>query len=339
MDIATEGSLGISAGITTVPTPTTSNTGITINAGGLASNTLPVKITNSNAGGQANPLLTLTNTNATGSVALEVYKNKPGAGTNGDVLFNQSVYGKDSGNAKQEYTRISHTIRDSVGGTEDGSIEFSCFRAGAINTFIQINGVENEVNCLKPLDMGGSNNILGVNAIALGNSTNFGNAGEYIISRGSGNPTIWSIPHATTAPGIFNTGFTINDTTPTFQSVGFSIQPNVLPVASGRYKVEWSIAIEGVNDDVFAFGLLDYNGTTYTGEIYGDTATSGVPATMSRGNRAGLHYHSLTLVDYFTLPLTASSFSLSFPIGLYSGNGTDTIPLMKIVASFSPAFN
>jgi hypothetical protein len=182
LDISTEGSLGISAGIITAPTPTGSNTGITLNAGGLASNTLPVKITNSNAGGQSNPTLTLTNTNATGSVALEVYKQKPTAGVNGDVLFNQSVYGKDSGNAKQEYTRISHTIRDNVGGTEDGSIEFSAFRAGAINTFIQINGVENEVNILKPLDMGGNNIVT--------------NAGDLTItaaaSTGTGRTTIQS---------------------------------------------------------------------------------------------------------------------------------------------------
>jgi hypothetical protein len=90
-------------------------------------------------------------------VALEIYKNKPTAGVNGDVLFNQSVYGKDSGNAKQEYTRISHTIRDNIAGTEDGSIEMSCFVAGAVSTFLQLNGNENEVNCLKVLDMTGNN--------------------------------------------------------------------------------------------------------------------------------------------------------------------------------------
>jgi hypothetical protein len=118
-----------------------------------------VKCVNNSAGGQANPQLVLENTNATGSVALEVYKNKPTAGSNGDVLFNQSVYGKDSGNAKQEFTRITHTIRDNTGGTEDGSIEMSCFVNGSINTFLQLNGVENEVNCLKALDMGGNNII------------------------------------------------------------------------------------------------------------------------------------------------------------------------------------
>jgi hypothetical protein len=122
--------------------------------------TKPMTLNNSNVGGQANPMLTLTNTNATGSVAMEVYKNKPTAGANGDVLFNQSVYGKDATAPtplKQEYTRISHTIRDATGGGEDGSIEFSAFVNGAVATFLQINGNENEVNCLKPLDMAGNN--------------------------------------------------------------------------------------------------------------------------------------------------------------------------------------
>lgn len=160
MDIATEGSLGISAGVITIPTPTTSNTGITINSGGLASNTLPTTFNNSNVGGQANPLVRLTNTNATGSVAMEVYKNKPTAGVAGDVLFTQSVYGKDSTNAKQEYTRISHTIRDATAGAEDGSMELGCFVNGAFTNFIQLNANDapiGEVNFTRPLDfIGGS---------------------------------------------------------------------------------------------------------------------------------------------------------------------------------------
>ena len=130
----------------------------TLASGNTATGTYAtITLNDTDTGGQANPILSLNNTNATGSVALEVYKNKPTAGVNGDVLFNQSVYGKDSGNTKQEFTRMTHTIRDAVGGTEDGSIELSVFRAGAIETFLQINGVDNEVNCLKTLDMGNNN--------------------------------------------------------------------------------------------------------------------------------------------------------------------------------------
>jgi hypothetical protein len=108
-------------------------------------------------GGQANPGLILNNTNAVGSVAMEIYKNKPTPGVAGDVLFNQSVYGKDNGGAKQEFTRITHTIRDAAVAGEDGSIEFSAFVNGSVNTFLQINGNQNEVNCLKNLDMEGHN--------------------------------------------------------------------------------------------------------------------------------------------------------------------------------------
>jgi hypothetical protein len=111
-------------------------------------------MTSASAGGALVPLLTLTNTATTGSVAMEIYKNKPTAVASGDVLFNQSVFGKDSGNAKQEYTRITHTIRDGSSTTEDGSIEFNCFTGGAIATFLQINGIENEINCLKTIDLG-----------------------------------------------------------------------------------------------------------------------------------------------------------------------------------------
>ena len=115
-----------------------------------------INLVDTDVGGALNPILNLQNTNASGSVSMEVYKNKPTAGIAGDVLFNQSVYGKDAGNLKQEYTRISHTLRDASTGGEDGSIEFSAFVNGAVNTFLQINGNENEINCLKTLDMGGN---------------------------------------------------------------------------------------------------------------------------------------------------------------------------------------
>jgi hypothetical protein len=126
---------------------------LTVNVSGAGE----LAVVQSSTGGATNPLTRLENTNATGSVAMEVYKNKPTAVVAGDVLFNQSVYGKDATNAKQEYTRITHTIRDGAAGGEDGSIEMACFTGGAVSTFLQINGIENEVNCLKNLDMGGNN--------------------------------------------------------------------------------------------------------------------------------------------------------------------------------------
>ena len=145
----------------------TALSGVSISAGTTAGNTNSTTILNSGVGGQANPTLTMTNSNATGSVALEVYKNKPTASVGGDVLFNQSVYGKDGAVNKQEYTRITHAVRDNTSGSEDGSIEMSCFNAGAISTFLQLNGIENEVNCLKNLDMTGKNIITNTGDLTL----------------------------------------------------------------------------------------------------------------------------------------------------------------------------
>jgi hypothetical protein len=137
-----------------------------------------ITLTDTSAGGILNPIMTLVNTEANNtSVGLEVYKNKGTAGTAGDTLFQQSVYGKDSGNAKQEYTRITHTIRDATASSEDGSMELSCFTAGGIATFLQLNGVEGEVNCLKTLDMGGNNisSSSGSMTITTASSTGLGN--------------------------------------------------------------------------------------------------------------------------------------------------------------------
>jgi hypothetical protein len=141
--------------------------------------------TQTGTGGQANPSLILSNTNTTGSVSMEVYKNKPGPGAAGDVLFNQSVYGKDNGSQKQEFTRISHTLRDAAVGGEDGSIEFSAFVNGSVNTFLQINGNENEINCLKNLDLTGNSirtTTGGMNITTVGSS----GSGDINISGKSG---------------------------------------------------------------------------------------------------------------------------------------------------------
>jgi hypothetical protein len=257
MDIATEGSLGISAGVVTIPTATTSNTGITLNAGGLASNTLPVKITNSNAGGQANPTLTLTNTNATGSVALEVYKNKPTAGVNGDVLFNQSVYGKDSGNAKQEFTRITHTIRDTIAGTEDGSIEFSAFRAGAVNTFIQINGVDNEVNVLKNLDMGGNSVITNTGDMTISTTASAGTGQINIFAKADVDITgtscaVSSVSGANVGAVYLNPGSVELEATNTLTFTGAGLQSNTAGAFSGEYL---GITLNGNNYKIALLNL------------------------------------------------------------------------------------
>ena len=256
MDIATEGSLGISAGITTVVSPPTgSNTGITINSGGLAGNTLPTTFKNSNAGNIANPIMKLENTNATGSVALECYKNKPTASVNGDVLFTQSVFGKDSGNAKQEYTRINHTVRDTTAGVEDGSIEFGCFVNGAVNTFLQINGNENEVNCLRVLDMAGNNIRTNTGNITLDATTSTGNG---IINLNPKTGTGYVAINNASASNLRLDGTIHNLTAPTKNTIDMAVNPSALVPINGftinrnLVKLDWQ---DGVSNDVSVIQL------------------------------------------------------------------------------------
>jgi hypothetical protein len=161
-----------------------------------------IYISQGTTGGLTNPILKMENTNSAGStggsVAMEVYKNKPSGATAGDVLFNQSVYGNDSALNKQEYTRISHTIRDSATSGEDGSIEFGCFVAGSFANFLQINGLENEINFTKPLDMVGNNirsstgsmTITTVASTGLGNITAIARGDVSVGATGSGSVSL-----------------------------------------------------------------------------------------------------------------------------------------------------
>jgi hypothetical protein len=310
------------------------------NAGATAGNANPNTFITSGAGGAGNPMIRMENTNAVGSCALEVYKNKPTAGVAGDVLYNQSVFGKDAGNAKQEYTRVSHTIRDGAIGGEDGSIEFSCFSAGAIATFIQINGVENQVNILKAIDLT-NQDLLNVKQIALGSLTGVGTAGQVITSRGTaGGTTIYSNPNQTPIASNLS-GQSIDDTTPNFNfACGSGPVATFVPVANNRYRVDFSVSLEGPNKDILCFPRITYNGIDYFGDIYRNPSGGGGhnPFVSAHITAGGLHYHSINFTDYFTIPFSAS-LSVGYAVGILTAVGTATVNTARVCATISPCFD
>jgi len=302
----------------------------------------PITITSTGVGGQANPSLILTNTNAgTGlpgaGVGLEIYRNKPTAGTNGDTLFNQSVYGKDGANNRQEYTRITHSIRASASGSEDGSIEFGCFINGVNTNFLQINGNDEQVNILKPLDMT-AQDIINVNKISINGATSFGVAGQHIISRGSGGSALWMNPSQTPPLANYGGGATIDDTTPYVMGCSTG-QPTFAPAgsgATGRYKVDYSAIIEGINHSLVITSQLVYDGITYGGEIFnsGDWYVS-EPLTKS-----GSTHHSISFSDYFTFPYVFGlTRTLQLEISVLTESGSGSTNDARITATITPCYS
>jgi hypothetical protein len=175
-----------------------------ITADNMSSTATNLTLTSPSTGNITAPLLTLTNTNTNGSVAMECFKNKPTASVNGEVLFTQSVFGKDSGNAKQEFTRINHTVRDATAGVEDGSIEFGCFVNGAINTFLQINGNENEINCLRNIDMGGNSIRTSAGNLEITTASSSGAGNMNLTGKSAGITTVSATTLNLTASSILN---------------------------------------------------------------------------------------------------------------------------------------
>ena len=137
-----------------------------------------VVLTTTEPGVSTSPSLQLiNNNNANSPVYTEIYKQRNVGGSPGDILFQESVYGTDAAVSKQEFTRITHTIRDATAGAEDGSIEIGCLVNGAFANFLQINGNENEINANKPIDMVGNNIRSSVGSMTLTTalSTGLGN--------------------------------------------------------------------------------------------------------------------------------------------------------------------
>jgi hypothetical protein len=116
-----------------------------------------LRITQSASGGATVPALKVVNTNAgNSSVAVELFKNGS-AGVAGDEVARLSMFGKNSGNTKEEYGRITCNIRDpsvpSAGA--DGSLQFAVPVGDAMTTFIDLNGNSNRVNILRQLNISG----------------------------------------------------------------------------------------------------------------------------------------------------------------------------------------
>jgi hypothetical protein len=139
-----------------------------------------VHITKDTAGTALRVLNTVSGTAGVVSAtpaSVELYKNRGTAPAvppvAGDSLGQISAFGKDTANNKQEYTRITASIRDpTAGATRDGSLEFACATNNAITTYIQLNGNDapaGEVNILKPLDLGQGSTGLIKTSVAGGN--------------------------------------------------------------------------------------------------------------------------------------------------------------------------
>lgn len=134
-----------------------------------------INLIDTDVGGQANPILNLQNTDASGSVAIEIYKNKPTAGIIGDTLFNQSVYGNDASNVKQEYTRITHIIRDATVGSTDGSISIQTTLNNTITELMCINSADSQIEIYQPLDVNSYSIVTSTGNLVLDASGSSGN--------------------------------------------------------------------------------------------------------------------------------------------------------------------
>jgi hypothetical protein len=309
-----------------------------------------IYISRSATGGAANPILRMENTNATGSVAMEVYKNKPTAGVPGDILFTQSVFGKDSGNAKQEFTRIAHTLRASTSGLEDGSIEFGCFVDGSFNNFLQINGNENEINVLKNLDLSGNSIRTTTGNIELNATASSGTGDilltpktsgvvrvseDILIDDGTGN-----VAKLTPTDIQFDIGSGFVSIRPKyFSSSGGSVAVSNSPPLSSIYNLgsitgmatgqKWKIEI-GFTSDLYASdGIVSYRVIDNVGnDVALNTACS-----ASVGGASSAPYPKPTEVvipssntgsfisinDNFEVGFGTASFTIDFTGGTYGG--------------------
>lgn len=298
-------------------------------------------------GGSANPILTLTNASTiAGSVFIESYKNKNIAA--GDNLFAVGVFGNRTSGAKLELGRIETTVNDATLNSEDTRMSFYVRDDGAFPATglaqLEIHGNEGQINMRLPLDMN-VQDVLDLNRLSLNGKTSFGNWGQIVGTRASTASLLWMNPSQTSPVSVYGGGTTIDDTTPAYFGASFP-SPNfpnsTTPGSLGRYKVEISIAMEGVNQNLICWTRLVYATTEYIGDIYRNPALGGgyVPYVSQPVTKAGTTYHTITYTDYVTFPYTQfnTTNNLEVLVGILTESGSYSTSDVKAVVTLSPVF-
>jgi hypothetical protein len=340
---------GITISGTTITAPAT-NADIAFAMNGTGGLT----VSNTSAMGGADPMLTLTNTSTIGGttanpVKILTYKNDSNT-TASDLIGEYTVRANGGGatsSTPYDYTSVRSFARGVGLNNVDGSLALQVAENGTpssanLLTYVECNGGNARVEIKKNIDLT-NQDLLNVKQIALGSLTAVGTAGQVITSRGTGGgTTTYSSPNQTAPVGTSVGGNSIDTTTPNFNfAVGAGIAPSFVPVPNNRYRVDFSVSLEGPNQGILVIPRVGYNSVDYFGDIYQDPALgSGANPYVSEPTTAsGLHYHSINFTDYFTIPITASN-TISFSVGILSTSGTATVSGgAKVGATISPCFD
>lgn len=235
----------------TQPLALTTTDDITGTANNIDLSTNNLSINTNNTGGGSNPMLTLNqqDTNA-GAGSMRFYKN---ISTNGSAIGELTFVAKTAitGNPDREYARIDTRIRNNATSNVDGSIDFSARVNDALTPIVRINGVDNQTEFFKPIDMnnnaittssgnltltcptaGGSlalTSVSNVDITATGdNLTTISGANTTISTTGVGTQIEFK-PEATAGKIVFT---------------GASLQSNTSSVNSGEHLVIWLNSIK-----------------------------------------------------------------------------------------------
>jgi len=147
------------------------------------------------AGGAAQPLLVLENTNGNANgVHIDLYKNSASPAAN-DTIGGLSFHGKSSTGVIREYASLQSVIDDPTNTSENASISLNCCNnASAPTAFLTCNGNVGYVQTNKPIDTLGNQITTTTGAVNLYQSlpnqniglTNVASGGSIIINKSTG---------------------------------------------------------------------------------------------------------------------------------------------------------
>ena len=85
----------------------------------------------------------------------------------GDIIGSHHYWAKDAGGTRREYARTTAVVKDNTTGSIDSSLDFQVATNSTLTSFLEINGADNQIDALKPLDMNNNSIVSSTGGITL----------------------------------------------------------------------------------------------------------------------------------------------------------------------------
>jgi hypothetical protein len=103
-----------------------------------------------------------------------IYERTKATITTNDVIGSHHYWALDSGSTRREYARTTAVVKDSTAGSIDSSLDFKVATNSTLASMLELNGADNQIDALKPIDMNNNSIVSSTGGITLDTTASSG---------------------------------------------------------------------------------------------------------------------------------------------------------------------